>query len=88
MFDLFDYQNPPSLLHVKVTANAKQNRIQKDIQKDGSVLYKLFTTETPEKGKANKAIIQLLAKELNIPKSSFMITHGLSCNRKIIKITR
>ena len=88
MLDLFNYQNPPSLLNVKVTANAKTSCIKKVVQEDGSVIYKIFTTAVPEKGKANKAIIQLLAKELNIPKSSLIITHGLTCSRKIIKIMR
>ena len=41
----------------------------------------------PEKGKANKAIIKVLEKTLNLPKGSINITSGATSSRKIIGIT-
>jgi hypothetical protein len=40
----------------------------------------------PEKGKANKAIIKLLEKSLDLAKGSIIITGGTTSSRKIIEI--
>ncbi len=40
----------------------------------------------PEKGKANKAIIKVLEKSLELPKGSIHITSGTTSSRKIIEI--
>lgn len=86
MLDLFDYQNPPDILHVKVTPKAKSERIKKETAADGSILYKIYVTAAPENGKANEAVIKLLAKALGIAKSSLTITHGLTSRKKIIRV--
>ena len=41
----------------------------------------------PEKGKANKAVIKVLEKSLELPKGSIHITSGTTSSRKIIEIT-
>lgn len=84
--DLFDYQNPPDILRVKVTPKAKFERIRKEMAADGSVLYKVYVTTMPEDGKANAAVIKLLAKALGVAKSSLTITHGLTSREKTIKV--
>ncbi len=86
MLDLFDYQNPPDILRVKVTPKAKSERIKKEIAADGSVLYKIYVTAAPEDGKANAAVIKLLAKALGIAKSSLTITRGLTSREKTIQV--
>jgi len=86
MFDLFDYQNRPDTLHIKVTPKAKSDRIKREINADGSVVYKIYVTAAPENGKANEAVIKLLAKALGISKSSLSILHGHTSRDKIIKI--
>ncbi len=86
MFDLFEYQNPPTTLRVKVTPKAKSERIKKEISEDGSVLYKIYVTAAPEDGKANEAVIKLLSKALGVSKSSLTITHGHTSREKTIKI--
>ncbi len=86
MLDLFDYHNPPDMLRVKVTPKTKSDRIKKETGTDGSVLYKIYVTATPENGKANEAVIKLLAKALGIAKSSLTITHGHTSREKTIQI--
>jgi uncharacterized protein YggU (UPF0235/DUF167 family) len=86
IFDLFTYKNPPDTLRIRVTPKAKSERIKKEFAADGSVLYKIYVTAAPEDGKANEAVIKLLAKALGISKSSLTITHGLTSRDKIIKI--
>ena len=86
MNDLFNHTNPPDTLRIKVTAKAKAERIKKVIGPDGGVLYKLYVTAVAENGKANEAVIKLLADAIGIPKSSIEITRGLTSRDKIIQI--
>lgn len=68
---------------VKVKAGARKNEVKK-IDKEE---YEVSTTAQPEKGKANKAVIDLLAEYLGIAKSRICIVAGHSARSKIIVIT-
>lgn len=76
----------PSCLSVRVTPKAKSERIKQEISEDGRVYYKVYVTVAPEDGKANKAVIKLLAEAFDIPKSALTITHGLTNRDKTIQI--
>lgn len=86
MLDLFDYQNTPDTLRVKVTPKAKSERIKKETSADGAVLYKIYVTAAPEDGKANEAVIKLLSKAFGVAKSKLTIAHGHTSREKTIKI--
>lgn len=43
-------------------------------------------TAVPEKGKANKALIELLAKSLRVPKSSISVISGDTGRKKILRM--
>lgn len=86
MLDLFDYQNPPDTLRVRVTPKAKSERIKKETGADGAVLYKVYVTSVPENGKANEAMLKLLSKALGVAKSNLTITHGHTSRNKTIKV--
>ena len=43
-------------------------------------------TAPPDKGKANKQLIQFLAKELGLSKQALMIAHGEKSRSKIIRV--
>ena len=73
-------------LRVRVTPKASRERIVSEMQTDGSVLLRVYVTCVPEDGKANKAVIALLAKALGVAKSRVVITHGLTDRNKIIHI--
>ena len=88
MLDLFDYNNPPHTVHVKVAPKAKAERIKKEMREDGTALYKIYVTAAPEDGKANEAVIKLLAKNLGVAKSSLTIIRGHTSRDKVIKIER
>jgi uncharacterized protein (TIGR00251 family) len=47
---------------------------------------KVSVTAAPEKGKANEAIIELLADELNISRSSIAIVRGETSSQKTVRI--
>ena len=86
MSDLFDRHDPPETLLIKVTPNAKSERIKKEIGADGAVLYKVYVTVVPEDGKANEAVLKLLAKALGVAKSNLTIVRGHTSRLKTIRI--
>lgn len=74
-------------LAVKLTPKASRNRIE-GIAADGDGVgsLKISVTAVPEDGKANKALIDLLAKSWKIAKRSIQITSGATDRRKILFI--
>jgi uncharacterized protein (TIGR00251 family) len=70
-------------LSVKVTPNASRNQIVG--MKDGVLQVKIAAP--PEKGKANKELIDFLAGELDVRKSAVSVIKGQTSRHKIIHIT-
>lgn len=48
--------------------------------------FKIHTKAQPVEGKANKAIIEILSKNLKIPKSSIFLKKGQKGKHKIFEI--
>ncbi len=69
-------------IKVKVKPNAKKNEVKK-IEED---FYEIRVTVVPEKGKANKKVIELLSKELKVPKSRIKLIRGETSKEKIFEI--
>ena len=74
---------------VRLTPKASQNSIV-DLahETEGGVVIKTSVTATPEAGKANTALLKLLASEWKLPKSSLSIINGATTRRKIIEIAK
>jgi uncharacterized protein YggU (UPF0235/DUF167 family) len=73
---------------IKVTTRASENKIHSDeIDLFNERNIHIKTTEIPENGKANKAVINLLSIYLKIPKSKIKISKGNTSNKKIIEIS-
>lgn len=53
----------------------------------GNMHLKVYVTTVPEKGKANKAVIELLAKELKVPKSHISVVSGETSSSKVLRIS-
>ena len=53
---------------------------------DGAISLKIRVTQPPDKGKANKAVIALLAKRLGFAKSALSIVAGETSRDKQIRI--
>jgi len=53
---------------------------------DGATVLKLRVTEPPEDGKANAALIKLLAKAWKLPKSSLSLVAGHTDRRKTLAV--
>lgn len=73
-------------LYLKVTPKAAQNRIGKVIASPDQVQLKVYVTAAPEDGKANLAVIELLASEMGIAKSQLVIIKGHTQHNKVCLI--
>ena len=71
-------------IELDIIAKPKSSKNSIDGVHDGAL--KLSVTSPPDKGKANKAIVKLLSKELKIPQSSISIVSGETSRRKRVKI--
>ncbi|MEE9595079.1 MAG: DUF167 domain-containing protein [Candidatus Hydrothermarchaeales archaeon] len=69
------------LIEVKVIPNAKKNRVLEDDEK-----FKAYVTAPAVDGKANKALIDLLAKHFKVKKSKVQIIKGTRSREKVVEI--
>ena len=75
-------------LHLKVTPKASKNRIGDIFQEpSGQNVLKIYVTDPPEDGKANKAVIKLIARKTGFTASLMSIVKGQTDRRKIIFIS-
>ena len=71
-------------LSLKVIPKASKNEVVASLA-DGSL--KVRVTAAPEKGKANAAVCELLAKEFAVPKRNVTVVSGETARTKTIAIT-
>lgn len=76
------------ILRIKLTPNATKNDLGNGIfvDADGAKYLKAGVTAAPEKGKANKELLKMLAKRLKIAGSSLDIISGQTDHLKKIYI--
>jgi uncharacterized protein len=72
----------PMILTVHVKPNARQQSVDW-IDED---TLKIAVTAVPEKGKANKVVIEALAKELGVAKSMIKLIRGGTTRMKQFRI--
>lgn len=70
------------IIKVKVKPNSSKEEIEKSDENN----YEVYVNAKAEKGKANLALIKILAKHFNIPTSKIKIKRGVSSHNKIIEI--
>ena len=74
-------------VRLRVQPRARRNRVDGQVaEADGGVALKVAVTAPPEDGKANAAVIALLAKAWGLPKSAFAVVAGAADRRKIIHL--
>ena len=71
-------------IQVKVKPNSKHQKIEQS--EDSTWIIRLKSP--PVDGKANKELIDLLAKKLKVPKKQINIKAGLSAQNKLIEIKK
>lgn len=74
-------------LAVRLTPKARRSRIEGlAAEAGGGSVIKIAVTAAPENGKANAALVKLLAKEWRLPKTSIAIRRGGTTRRKTLAI--
>lgn len=72
---------------MRVTPKASRNAISGYYTAaDGETSLKVMTTAQPEKGKANKAVIAILAKKFGKAKSLFTVIQGQTDRNKTVLV--
>lgn len=72
---------------VRLTPRASRNAVA-GIVRDalGNAAVKVMVTAVPEDGKANAALIKLLARSWGVPKTSIAVVAGATERRKILHV--
>ena len=74
-------------ISVKVIPNTKQNEVVDDaFDLLGARILKVKVNQPPEDGRANKAVIEILADYFKVKKSAIVIITGETSRNKIIEI--
>lgn len=72
-----------TIIRVRVLPRTSKNQI---VGVDGGV-FKVKLTAPPVEGKANKALVQFLAKKLGLPKRDIEIVSGEHSREKSIRVS-
>lgn len=79
---------PDVLVDVRLTPKASKDDIDGiETLSDGRPVLKARVRAVPEKGAANKALTQLIAKSLGLPKSAVTLDTGSTARLKTLRIT-
>ena len=79
--------SPESRLSVRLTPNGGRDAVDGwERSADGVLSVKARVSAAPEGGKANKALVALLAKALRIPKTAIEIASGETSRTKNLRI--
>jgi hypothetical protein len=71
-------------IQVKVKPRSKTEDVTKEM---GGDVYLVRVKEPPVEGKANRAVLKLLARHFGVPESRLRIVSGLASKNKIIEVT-
>ena len=80
--DLAHLARPGATLGVKVVPRAGRTEVR--AEEDGGLTVRV--TAPPEDGKANKAVIEAVARALGVAKSRVEIVSGASTRQKVLRL--
>lgn len=73
----------PITFSVRVIPRAKRNKVQS--QADGSL--KVYVTAPPEDGRANEAVVEVIAQWLGVKRREVEIIRGATNRNKVVRVT-
>lgn len=71
-------------ISVKVKPSAKQERLEKRGDKD----FYIWVREKPQEGRANQAVIKVLAEYFGVSKSEVTLLKGQTSKEKIFEVKK
>jgi len=76
-------------VRIRLVPKASANKIAAiEIDADGAGLIKVMVTAVPEQGKANAALIKLLAAEWKVAKSTITVIRGATDRNKTLLVAQ
>ncbi|MCA0271684.1 MAG: DUF167 domain-containing protein [Proteobacteria bacterium] len=81
MTDLSHLARPGAEIAVRVTPKASRDRIAVE---DGMI--RVHVTVVPEDGKANQAVVKLLARALGVAKTRLVLVRGATARDKVFRV--
>jgi len=72
---------------MKIKVKVKPNSRIESLKQVEADYFEIKVSVPPEKGKANRRVIELLSKHLRIPKSKITIIKGETNKEKLIEIS-
>lgn len=73
---------------MKIFVRVKTNSKKQLVERINETHFNVQTKELPKKGRANKAVIKILAKYFNISTSEIRIISGQNKKKKILEINK
>jgi uncharacterized protein (TIGR00251 family) len=70
---------------VKIRVNVKPNSKTEELTREGDD-FAVRVKEPAREGKANQAVIKLLARHFGVPQSRIKITGGIRSKNKVIEV--
>jgi uncharacterized protein (TIGR00251 family) len=70
---------------MKIQVKVKPNSRTEEVSREGEILI-VKVKEPPKEGKANQAVIKLLAEHFGVPQSQVTILSGFKSKNKVVKI--
>jgi hypothetical protein len=70
-------------ISIIVKANSKKNEI---LSTEVTSKFRILVKEPAIEGKANEAVIKLLAEHFKVPKLNIKIIHGLKSKNKVVEV--
>ncbi len=71
---------------MKIFVTAKPGAKQVKVEQLSPNIYKVWVREPAKDGRANQALIEVLAKHFGVAKSQVLIRRGLKNKKKLIEI--
>ena len=72
---------------VRLTPRAASDRLLGvALDETGAAVLRAQVTAVPENGKANKALVTLLARRWRLPKSTLAVIQGTTARRKLVQV--
>ncbi len=72
---------PTATIEIQVRPKASRNRI---VTQDGEV--KVYVTASPERGRANRAVVESMARKLEVPKHAVSLVSGERSRTKLLAV--
>ena len=73
---------------IRLTPKAARDRIDGLMPiADGGTALKVAVTAAPEDGRANDALLRLLAKEWKLPRRDLDLVQGMTDRRKVVRVS-